>query len=218
MHLTRNLVHLFLGAIGSASVFAQSGEALPGEVIVKFRADSQAGRLVTQAFREQDYDARRLESAAGDLAADCGLPLRAKRLTSGAELLVELDAVSLLERLRISVSMRPDVESVSLQRLTAISPLKPSVALVVRFTADSGSMALLERARSSEPAALAKLVSGLTGDAEIPVLGEPAADHSLSLIPNIEILIGQLLSCLERHPDVEYSQPNRMMRIPGGLQ
>jgi hypothetical protein len=218
MRLTRKLIVVLIGAFYVITAYAQTGEAMPGEIIVKFMTDSETGLAITRALDEPNFDVGQLQDTADELADRCGLPLKAKRLTSGAEVLIELDLASLMERLQIGLSMRPDVESVSLENLPGNSPLHPKVTLLVNLAPESRSAALLERARSTETTALAELVCGLTGDAEVPVLGTPMTANTLGLIANVEALLEQLLSCLHRHTDIEYAQPNPILRIPGRVQ
>jgi hypothetical protein len=183
---------------------------VPGELIVKCAPDSDAGRLVERLLREDPNALQALDATLASLADRVGLPLTLERLTSGAELLLRLDAEELLRRLEGSVAVRPEVQAVKLiAGDPQASPLQPGAHLFVEFAEASRTAATLAQSPGEE--VMRELITSMTGDSDIPVVGTRVSDRALALYPNYAALLALFKRRLEALPEVDYVQVNIVM-------
>jgi hypothetical protein len=175
------------------------------QMIVKFTAQSEAGRALARmdlaAIADPAGDARLVELAQ-ELGERIGIPLRLASLTSGRELLLEVDHQALASALAEALRQRDDVTGVEV-----LDPAGQEQAprLAVEFESES---AFAEMVASGSGVAVGPLSGG--GDLEAEVLSSDRGRAVLA--PDPDALIGTLLARVEADPDVQYAQPNLRLR------
>lgn len=204
-------VLVFTGAAQAANY----PPAVTGDVIIKFTDKSQAGVLLAEAFRTNPNERARLQAIARQLSAEMDVPLSALRLTSGQELLVSVDRITLMRNLKARLMREPAVQRVTL--IETGKSVLPAAELGVRVNLrpDSAIQRQVQRDRhtgqrtSAElDTQVARLVSGISP--------QPSAhidkDGGLILTFDIAELIDDLVIRLKRRADVVYAQPNLIVR------
>jgi len=185
------------------------GAVAGGELIVKFAAETEARRLAEEAVRGAVSEAR-LDALAERLSAELDAPLAVRRVTSGAEFLLavreDVLATRLVERLRA----RADV--LEAKRMEGKAPGDAGAIRAV-FRAESAvarelSDAFTEALRAS-PA-----IGDLTGELEagLGVGLTPQPPAALVLTFDVSSLTASLVERLNRRPDVEYAEPQRLFQ------
>lgn len=204
-------VLLFTGAAQAANY----PPAVTGDVIIKFTGKSQAGVLLAEAFRSNPNELAPLQTIARQLSAEMGVPLSALRITSGQELLVSVDRVTLMRSLKERLMREPAVQRVTL--IETGKSVLPAAELAVRVNLrpDSAMQRQVQRDRragqrtSSElDTQVTRLVSGVS-----PRPNAHIDEHGrLVLTLDIADLIDDLVVRLKRRADIVYAQPNLMVR------
>jgi hypothetical protein len=178
------------------------------QVIVKFTAQSEAGRALAQmdlATIGQPAEDARLNEIARAFGERIGIPVRLENLTSGRELLLAVDqerlAAALAERLR----QRDDVRSVEVA--------DPAEAGAPRLAVELEPGSALAATVAREPRVALDPLPGTGGS---PVAVE-AAVQSLEgdravLTLDLDALVSGLVARLEAEPDVQYAQRNLRLR------
>lgn len=180
----------------AASLLAQAPRFVPGQVIIKFLAGSEAGRVVVRAAEQQPLDLTGLAAIADRLGAGVGVPLWPSSITSGHFCVFSVDADRLKDRLVRQLGARQRVERVAVIEDTS------AIAVSVAFTAGSAE----SRMRP------ARLVALLEQELGLPLKGEARRNGRLALQVNLEALTLSLVERLKTLPDVESVQPNFIVK------
>lgn len=183
---------------------AQTAAAtMAGDLIVKFRDGSDPGAALAAVLNGQ----RPLASAAplaARLSRELGVPLTLVQVTSGREALLAIDREALLRSLAQRAAREPGVT-----RATPVPPppgLPPEQASV-----------RIELAAQASPRAIAARMA--TGELLRPRLHADAGGATL-LSYDMAGLTQALRDRIGQRADVDYVQPNRLLRPagPGGLR
>lgn len=215
-----------VGLLLPAGVQAQAGVAAPastaagrpgmaGDLIVRFRDDSDIGQALVAVQAERRTLAEVGELLARSLSADLGLPLQLVRLSTSREALLALDRELLLRQLAERASRDP-----------AVRRADPMALPATVLAAERGSVRL-ELLASTRPAELPARLA-LPGLLQPQVQVLPPADAASTVAPaegvlqlqvDFAALVGALSARLQARPDVAHAQPNRVMRPAGaGVQ
>lgn len=202
----RSRAALWAGMAGTWLIAATAHSADNGDqMLVKFTAQSEAGQTLARmdlaAIADPAGDARLVELAR-QLGERIGIPLRLESLTSGRELLLEVDHQALAGALAEALRQRDDVAGVEV-----LDPAGQEQAprLAVEFEPQS---AFAEMIASGSGVTVGPLSSG--GEVEAEVLSSDR-DRAV-LAPDPDALIDTLLARVEADPDVQYAQPNLRLR------
>ena len=193
------LLVLLLGAAPVASLCSaprSPDTIVTGDLIVKFRDSSEAGASLAAVVS----GTRAMDSAAPlatRLSSDLGVPLKLVQVTSGREALLAIDRDALLRSLAQRAQREPGVK-----RAVPVPPpatVLPSEQASVRI--------------ELKPQASAQSLAGKLGIGSLvqPRLHTDASGATL-LSYDMAGLTLALLDRLKRQADVEYAQPNRILR------
>lgn len=196
---------------GAASAVApKAGQA--GDLMVKFRDESDIGQAIAAVQAEKRSLTDVGEALARSLSTDVGLPLQVLRLTTAREVLLSLDRELLLRQLAERASRDP-----------AVRRAEPLTLPATVLAAERGSVRL-ELQASTRPAELpARLALPGLLQPQVQVLLPPEAasaaaqaEGTLQLQVDFAALLQALTGRLQARPDVAYAQPNRVMRPAAG--
>lgn len=175
-------------AVASASV--------AGDVIVKFRDESQSGRVVAPILTGQSpIDSA--ASLASDLSSELGSPLSPVRVTSGRELVLAIDR----ERLGQIISRRA-------AGVSDIRSVKPGDA-----SASLSAQQQLEFVVQSNPGSdVEKAMGEITGSFRPHARSRIEKDGQWVLSIDMAGLTRQTVEQLQKRGDVEYAQSNLILK------
>jgi hypothetical protein len=171
---------------------------VPGEAIVKFKPASEAGR---ESRSPQDADPKAaFEALAARLSRETGWPLEVRRAMSGGELLVAIRFETLAQRL--------------LEQAREEARLK-DVAIEVAPPGEGPSLPTLRgrlATKEADPAALARQLGARVG---FPVTARSESQGEIRLSVDVAAATARLVETLKQRPDVEYAQPNYILKKLG---
>lgn len=173
-----------------ANLTAQAPQFVPGQVMTKFVAGSEASAVVMRA------DLTALVPIADRLGAGVGVPLRPSSITSGHFCVLAVDAERLEDQLARRLTARERVERVEVVEDTA------AIAVSVAFAAGS------EESRMRP----ARLVALLERELGLPLKGAALENSRLALQVNLEALTLSLVERLKTLPEIESVQPNFIVK------
>jgi hypothetical protein len=175
---------------------ARSPRVVPGELIVKFVATSEAARVVARSTAAADVG-EAFASVTDRLSREVGLPLEARRVLSGGEVLLALSLPALTERLLAEVRKDEALRSAALDERAEAGPHHPSPAV---------------RARLSRPGAdVPALRARLSGRLGFALASRAAGEDEVLLFADVDAVTQRALDVLKARPDVEYAQPNYLL-------
>lgn len=190
---------------------------VPGEAIVRFSPDSGAAAAVGQALEGRLHEEPALVAAVEALSERLDLALRAKQLTSGSEVVLEIDREKLEARLLDRVREDARVEEALVAGTTDESPFAdPRIEIRVRFPAASEAARTVAAARAEEDDTscdLDVLGRSLTGGLELPFGFRASGETEMVLRVGLRELTEILLDRLRAEPEVQSAEPNRLLGI-----
>ncbi len=201
--------------VSAGGVSNPSSPSVTLDLIVKFAADSDPGRIVGQALKENPTDLRAMTDIQERLHADTGVTMEAQRITSGAELLLRIPEEPLLEMVRRSLEQQPSVSAARLMAVQHDNPNLPEGLVVVEFPAASDEAALMSQARDDPGRAeqLHALAVKLCAPSGVPVRGEAGTDKQLIVTVDRAALLRKLVAQLNDLDYVDYAQANSGVQI-----
>lgn len=219
--LLRRIGFTMLGLLLSVSAGGAPNPSSPSvilEVIVKFARDSDPGRRVGQALKENPADLRGLADVQEKLHASTGFALEARRITSGAEIIFGIPEQRLLDAVKRSVDGHAEVSATRLMAVQHENPNLPESLLVVEFPESSDEAGLMRKARDDPGYAsqLQGLATRLCGPSGVPVRGDVGTDSNLAeLIVTVDrpALLRKLVAQLNALDYVDYAQANTGVQI-----
>jgi hypothetical protein len=218
------LIALLIVAGAHGQQKSQLPPFVPGELIVKFSSGGKAKDILTRAAQTSPEKEPRLTSYLAALSREVSLPLQAKQVTAGGELVILIERRELVSRLSGLARNSPHVlracESATAQ--TGALPA-PTSEVLVEFRADSPPAQVisrvLERGLGTHPD-LEELTQDLERDFGHKLGARVEKPNQLILVIGVDRLTMDLAERLSRHPDVEYAQPNfvlkKLPRAPRG--
>ncbi|MBI5716442.1 MAG: hypothetical protein HZC37_02000 [Burkholderiales bacterium] len=174
---------------------------MSGDLIVKFRDTSEAGRQLAAVLAGQRTVAS-VAPLAAQLSSELGVPLLLAQVTSGREALLALDRAALGRSLLARAGREASVQKAVLTVPPQGSGL-PGAELVLRIELRPNTAAAVREA--------------LPGRLVLATLARPQAaadggDGALRLRYDIDALTLALIAKVQQRPDVEYVQANRLLR------
>jgi hypothetical protein len=170
---------------------------VPGELVVRFaKGTPLAERVARTAAPAAD------EALAAELArslAPLGVPLAARQVTSGGELVLTIERERLRELLEARLTACPEIVT------TAPEPERKRVRPASTF-----AVRVVELAPGVDAAALGRATAAVAQETGWPLA--VAADAGVSrVVLDLSQLTLTLLERLRARPDVEYAQPNQAL-------
>ncbi|TFH47171.1 MAG: hypothetical protein E4H01_08720 [Lysobacterales bacterium] len=192
-----------------------SSPSIALEIIVKFSRDSDAGRRIDGILKDHPEDLSRLGDLQEQLRQSIGFMLTPVRVTSGRELLVRIPEDPLLERIKESLSKRPEVLNTELIAIQDENPRLAESMLLVRFHPSADESALLNKAYAEAVYAgrVQALALQLCAASDVPVLGSAQAGAGLGLTVDRYALLEKLVTRLNNLADVDYAQANSTVQL-----
>lgn len=177
---------LLIGALAT-----EPAAFVPGEVLVRFRADTRARTASGEAAPRTD-----VEAFLKVVSREVERPLRFLRPASGGDLVLGLDVAELRDRLARKLTALPEVESVAGR---APEEGQLPTALELRVRAPATAAALGQRAAAA---------------LDLPIVAPHATEGPSGNVVEIDVraLTLDLVERLKRRPDVEYAQLNFSVR------
>ncbi|MBL8326681.1 MAG: hypothetical protein JNJ89_17145 [Rubrivivax sp.] len=193
-------------ASGASTASMVGHAAVPivsGDLIVKFRDSTEPGRELAAVLAGQRTVAS-VAPLAARLSEQLGLPLALVQVTSGREALLALDRPALARALVNSAQRQAAVQrasAVAAGPTTGLPPAEVVLHLELRGPAPS----------------LTELGTRLAAGGVTPRLAAgPGGANTLRARYDIDALTLALISRLQQRTDVEYVQPNRLLRPAPG--
>jgi hypothetical protein len=214
----RRIGIMLAGCCLSVSAGGASNPSSPSvtlEVIVKFARDSDPGRLVQQALKENPTDLRGLADVQEKLHASTGVAMEAQRITSGAELIFRIPEQALLDTVRRTVDGHPDVSATRLMAVQHENPNLPESLLVLEFRESSDAAGLMREAHGDPSHAnqLQELATRLCDPSGVPVRGDVGTNAEMIVTVDRPALLRKLVAQLSDLEYVDYAQANTSMQI-----
>ena len=184
---------------------------VPGEALVTFAGGSDGEAALEAALAGALHEDDAMLGYLADFSNALGIPVRAQRLTSGREVLLEVDRDALSAALVELLRRDRDPESVRPVDTSAESPFQdPRVEVRLTFAPGSTEADLLAEARREDSAAdpLDDLAEDLAGSMGLPLTASATGDLELSLQISMTGLTAELLQRLREHPDVAAAELN----------
>ncbi len=194
----------------------QSPPFVPGEVIVKFSKDSKAGNILARAAKANWETDACLASYLSALSQELGIPLNAKQLTSGGELVLAIQTHELTAKLVARIKQNPRVvrteESKAEEKGIVAAPRSE---VLVEFTKGSHEAGVIARVRAQgldASSSLQKLAGEMERDLGFKLETRVTKNNQLALVIKVDSLTLELVARLNKHADVEYAQPNFVLQ------
>jgi hypothetical protein len=167
-----------------------------GELIVKFAAASEAARLAASPAAARDARGA-LASVTDRLSRDVGVPLEARRVLSGGEVLIAVGLPSLARQLLAEVRKDAALRNATLEEPVEKGKTRARPAVRARVAQPS-----------TDAGALTRRLSGSLG---FPVTSRAADGDEILLFVDGEAVTLRTLDRLKGRPEVEYAQPNYLL-------
>jgi hypothetical protein len=184
-----------------------------GDLIVKFRDATEPGKELAAVLAGQRTVAS-VAPLAARLSSELGLPLVLVQVTSGREALLALDREALARVLTALAQQQPEVQRASPASPAAAAGAAPPAGLPA---AQWGLRLQLRASRAApELAQLARrLAAGGLVAPRLKAEGGAAAAGTYLALYDLDALTLALMTKVQQRPDVEYVQPNRLLRPAG---
>ena len=181
-----------LPALVALTALGGEPQFVPGELIVAFKKDTEAG-AITAALSKGDSAGRgRLDAYVDGLSAKLAIPIKTKRVGSGGDVLLAIDLPELRARL--------------------ISQLKGDPRVVRATPAEAGGEVRLQLAAG---ASLPEVTRRLAKDLGFALASRTTPKNELFVDVDDRALTLHLVERLRQLPEVEYAQPNFVVRKLG---
>lgn len=217
-------VAIYLFAIGglvaapsctSSPLLSRSTPSMTPEVIVKFAAASPLGKAITDQPGRPVGENPAIQSGVKSLSRSLSIPLTAKNITSGSELVLEIDARSMRSMLRERLEKYPSVSTVRDIDVDQ-KPIVPQIGeeLAVGFLPKARESKTLDEASACKnpTECLAPVVAKLAKITGYALKGRLIRGRRLAVGIDLDATVKDLVARLKGHRDVEYAQPNFVMR------
>lgn len=206
-----------LGAVllTSLAMMPASGEtAMTLEAIVKFSSTSSMGREIGRMLDEGSSALERLSEPIDSLEGTIGIPLEARGITSGRELVVGIREDAWLGAVERACREQEAVATAALVDVRSDSSLLATHRVEVRLAASTPERRVIaaaypEAPRSDRVQALAEALAAPSG---VPVDGAALAEDRLGLTIARRAAVTMLLERLRASDSVEYAQANVLLR------
>ena len=208
-------------ALATAGPCEEPGRAaeepfVAGELIVGFAPGSPIGRALAGSSGKLEGNAALAEGLAA-LSREVGVPLAARQLTSGGELLLALDRDSLVEECLGRLRGNPNVERAErlAQPVTILPSPREELRVGLRPGSEAARLAAAARQGGEQPPALESLASLLLPAHPAHPTARLAGETEIVLTLDLEALTLDLAARLEKRPDVRSVELNRLAEAFG---
>lgn len=185
---------------------------VPGELIVRFSANSPAWPIVAQENSIELGNNKALTDYLTDLSKEPKVPWVLKTATSGKELVLAVNQTLLSELLIEKLRTLPRVSSVGCVGISDRGTgSAKSREVVIEFDAGSQEQELLASAfaqRNDKPSGLTELTKRLSDQTGYPLGGRLASIKKMAVNIDLRALTLVLLADLKNHPHIRYVQLN----------
>ncbi len=187
-----------------------------GELIVGFAPGSAIERALAGSGGRIEGNAALADGLAA-LAREIGVPLVARQLTSGGELLLAVDRDALVEECLRRLRANPNVERAErvAQPQTILPSPREELRVVLRPGSEAARLAAAAHEGGEPPHALAALASLLLPDHPAHPTARLAGEIEVVLTLDLEALTLDLAARLEERPDVRSVELNRLAEAFG---
>lgn len=200
--MVRSLPVVFLVTIMSVAQ-AQTPRYTPGEVMLRFAAESEGRAVVVRSMEADPADLSALAFVVTALGARSGVPLRATRLGSGHWLTVAIDSVALVDRVHAQLRARENIDDVTRRG--------EAPRLLVRLTAGSAEAAAASQAVGGAMGPLERVVSALEREVGVPLTTASIGRDTIAVDVDMQALTMAVVERMKALPEIEEAQPNYIM-------
>lgn len=181
-----------LGSLLALAALGGEPQFVPGEVIVAFKTDTEPGGIAA-ALAKGEAAQGRLDAFVATLSGRLGIPLKTKRVGSGGDVLLEVDLRELSSRL--------------------MSRLRSEARVAEAAPTDAGDVRvrLVDGGRKAGE----EITRRLEKDLGFALTSRTAPKRELLLAVDVRALTLNLVERLRPFPEVEYAQPNYIVRRLG---
>ena len=180
----------------------------PAEAIVRFRNNSEPALFVAAWAKGEVAAQGRLDTYLAALSEELGIPARAKRVASGGDVILAIDMDALNTRLTSHLRGHP--------RVVGAVPTNPPGEVTVELAKGSREAQAVEEARLKKPegvvAAPPVVARELARGFAFDVTGRITPRGLLVTVDPRAVTL-KLVERLRQRPDVEYAQPNFVMKL-----
>jgi len=165
----------------------KNAQFVPGEVMVKFRNETEPNQLLSRAIQSSPPDIETLAPVASLLSGKVGIPLKVKQILSGGWVLLAVDADKLVARSVTKLRERDAITDVQLKAGESKSVGAPEVkGIDVTFRSGSSEYKTVEKILAGKAGdSFARLIQALAKILDLPVQGE--VDSRAHLILQVDL-------------------------------
>lgn len=221
MRLPHSAFHLFVLVVLATSTAAslqtsQTPPFVPGEVIVKFSEGSKAGAILARAAQGNWKTDACLASYLSALSQELGIPLKAKQLTSGGELVLTIQTHELTAKLVSRIKQNPRVvrteESKAEEKGIVAAPRSEVLVEFAKGSHEAGVIARVRAQGLDTSSSLQEFMEEVERDLGLKLQSRTTKNHRLVVVIKVDSLTLELVARLNKHADVEYAQPNFVLQ------
>ncbi len=186
---------------------------VPGELIVGFRAGSDASQAVSTAMAGGLVADPAMDDYLKALSERVGLPCAVRQITSGGEILLALDEEALASTIAEAAAAMGAVQSAE-ARPAAESRFGPSHEVAVQFDAASaeGKSMATAAAGAEPPSSVGRWISQLGEELGLKLRGS-VGEGGLVLTVDLGWATQELMKRLREQPEVAFVEPNQLLQI-----
>ncbi len=182
-----------------------------GQIIVKFASNAPVNAEIGTALEKGTATSNGIKDFIETLAQELEVPLRAGRITSGRELLIEIPYAGLLEQLHKHVHTAVGVTRAEVKINESDSSFYSSNEVIVDFDSKGEAYAIVSRVAAGNAggeASLIALVASLSPTPLYALTTRVTVDKRLALTPDMNAITQAVTRALKARKDVEYAQPD----------
>ncbi len=200
--------------LGSAPAFGLGpGEIMAGEVVVKFVECSSFNHSIQAATARGLSESPDLNAQVDVLSEQLNIPFTAQRLTSGGELVIGLGVQDVLDGFAAKIEPLPDVEQVEVRVDPSNNPFNRRDEVIISFKPGSDAFKAWQDAeKTGQEQTVSRLLQSLQQHASSQLSGRLLPDGRVAVAIDFYTMTGELAEKLNELSEVEYAQPNYIMR------
>jgi len=165
----------------------KNAQFVPGEVMVKFRNETEPNQLLSRAIQSSPPDIEILASVASLLSGKVGIPLKVKQILSGGWILLAVDVDKLVDESVTKLRKREAITDVQLKAGESKSVGAPEVkGIDVTFRSGSSEYETVEKILAGKAGdSFARLIQALAKILDLPLQGR--VDSRAHLILQVDL-------------------------------
>ena len=167
---------VMFSVIMTGLVFAneKNNQFVPGEVMIKFKLESEPNRLLTQAIQSKPPNIRILAPVTLILSDKISIPLQLKQILSGGWVLGVVDADKLIKRSVVQLGKKDRIAKIQLragESKTVVPPLSKEIDVTFQPGSPEDKILEAKQAGHSDDS-FAELIHELANCLDIPLQGK----------------------------------------------